>query len=368
MKADRALVIAWKELLQLRRDRLTLAMMAVLPVVLLLLFGYAINTDVRHIPTLVYDHDRSAESRDLVRRLEATGFYDVVGDVDGLRRDRARAALRTARAPPSSCRRATRADLAAGRAAQRAARRRRLGSPDRRRSAHEHGRVARRGALCGRAARRALTRVGGRARPEAARPGPRRSLQPRPAHGRLHRAGAHRRHPHDDHGHAHRDGHRARARARHARAAHRLAGPPRRARRRQDPAVRRHRLRADGAHPRVRGRIVFGVPDPRLAPAALRARVPVHRREPRHRPLLLDAREDAAAGDADVASSSCCRTSCSAGSCSRSRPCRGRRSALAGAAADPLPAHRARHRPQGQRVRRPRGSSSCGSRPSSWRS
>jgi ABC-2 type transport system permease protein len=75
--------IAWKELLQLRRDRLTLAMMAVMPVVLLLLFGYAINTDVRHIPTLVDDHDRSAASRDLARRLEATGFFDLVGDVHG---------------------------------------------------------------------------------------------------------------------------------------------------------------------------------------------------------------------------------------------------------------------------------------------
>ena len=96
----RALVIARKELLQLRRDRLTLAMMAVMPVVLLLLFGYAINTDVRHIPTLVDDHDRSAASRDLVRRLEATGFYDLVGDVYGydeieqaLRSDRARVVL-----------------------------------------------------------------------------------------------------------------------------------------------------------------------------------------------------------------------------------------------------------------------------------
>jgi ABC-2 type transport system permease protein len=96
----RALVIARKELLQLRRDRLTLAMMAVLPVVLLLLFGYAINTDVRHIPTLVDDQDHTAESRDLARRLEATGFYDVVGIVHGyddieraLRSGDARAAL-----------------------------------------------------------------------------------------------------------------------------------------------------------------------------------------------------------------------------------------------------------------------------------
>jgi ABC-2 type transport system permease protein len=77
----RPLVIAKKELLQLRRDRLTLAMMAMLPIVQLLLFGYAINTDVRHIPTVVYDQDHSAASRDLARGLQATGFYDVVGAV-----------------------------------------------------------------------------------------------------------------------------------------------------------------------------------------------------------------------------------------------------------------------------------------------
>jgi ABC-2 type transport system permease protein len=76
-------VIAWKELRQLRRDRPTLAMMAVLPVMQLLLFGDAINTDVRHIPMVVYDQDRSAASRDLARSLEATGFYDLTGEVRG---------------------------------------------------------------------------------------------------------------------------------------------------------------------------------------------------------------------------------------------------------------------------------------------
>lgn len=77
----RVFVIAWKELLQLRRDRLTAAMMFALPIVQLLLFGYAINTDVRHIATVVMDDDRSAASRDLVRSAESTGFYDVVGHV-----------------------------------------------------------------------------------------------------------------------------------------------------------------------------------------------------------------------------------------------------------------------------------------------
>jgi ABC-2 type transport system permease protein len=96
----RVFVVAWKELLQLRRDRLTLAMMVLLPIVQLTLFGYAINTDVRHTPTIVYDQDQSAASRDLARTLEATGFYDVLGNVSGyeeiedaLRAGKARVAL-----------------------------------------------------------------------------------------------------------------------------------------------------------------------------------------------------------------------------------------------------------------------------------
>ncbi len=79
----RPLAIAHKELRQLRRDRLTLAMTVVLPLAQLLLFGYAINTDVRHIPTVVFDQDQSAASRDVPRTLAATGFYDIVGHVRG---------------------------------------------------------------------------------------------------------------------------------------------------------------------------------------------------------------------------------------------------------------------------------------------
>lgn len=79
----RVAVITRKELLQLRRDRLTIGMMVMLPLMQLLLFGYAIDTDVRHSPTVVFDSDHSEPSRDLARRLEATGFYDLVGAVDG---------------------------------------------------------------------------------------------------------------------------------------------------------------------------------------------------------------------------------------------------------------------------------------------
>ena len=77
----RLFTIAWKELIQLRRDRMTLGRMVGLPVMQLLLFGWAINTDVRHMPTVIYDQDQSAQSRDLVRSMEATGYYDVVGHV-----------------------------------------------------------------------------------------------------------------------------------------------------------------------------------------------------------------------------------------------------------------------------------------------
>jgi ABC-2 type transport system permease protein len=97
---SRPLIIAWKELVQLRRDRLTLAMMVGLPLVQLLLFGYAINTDVRHMPTVIYDQDGSSQARELARALEATGTYAVVGGVRSydeidrvLRSGRARVAL-----------------------------------------------------------------------------------------------------------------------------------------------------------------------------------------------------------------------------------------------------------------------------------
>ena len=77
----RILVVARKELIQLRRDRLTIGMMVMLPLMQLVLFGYAIDTDVRHMPTVVLDADRTASSRDLARRLEITGFYDRIGEV-----------------------------------------------------------------------------------------------------------------------------------------------------------------------------------------------------------------------------------------------------------------------------------------------
>lgn len=91
----RLLAIAWKELMHLRRDRISIAMIAVLPTVQFLLFGFAIDTDVRHVPLAVLDRDPSPASRDLVRRLEATTYYHAIGAVGGY--DEAGRALREGR-------------------------------------------------------------------------------------------------------------------------------------------------------------------------------------------------------------------------------------------------------------------------------
>lgn len=69
--------IIQKEFIQMRRDRLTLAMMVMLPIVQLLVFGFAINTDVKHLSTVVFDQSKSQESRELTAAFTASGYFDV---------------------------------------------------------------------------------------------------------------------------------------------------------------------------------------------------------------------------------------------------------------------------------------------------
>jgi ABC-2 type transport system permease protein len=72
-----------KEFIQMRRDRLTLGIMVGIPVIQLLLFGFAIQTDVRHIPTVVLDESRTPTSRELIAAFENTGNFRIVGHVNG---------------------------------------------------------------------------------------------------------------------------------------------------------------------------------------------------------------------------------------------------------------------------------------------
>jgi ABC-2 type transport system permease protein len=69
--------IVVKELRQLRRDRLTFAMIIGVPTMQLVLFGYAINSDVRNLPTAVLDQANTARSRELVAQMGATGVVSL---------------------------------------------------------------------------------------------------------------------------------------------------------------------------------------------------------------------------------------------------------------------------------------------------
>ena len=66
-----------KEFTQLTRDRLTYAMILLLPIVQLLLFGYAINDDPRHLPTAVLVQDHGAFSRSVLTAMQNSGYFDI---------------------------------------------------------------------------------------------------------------------------------------------------------------------------------------------------------------------------------------------------------------------------------------------------
>lgn len=72
-----------KEFIQMRRDRVTFGIMVVLPIVQLLIFGFAINTDVKHLPTIVFDQSLQQESRDLLAALEASEYFQVKASATG---------------------------------------------------------------------------------------------------------------------------------------------------------------------------------------------------------------------------------------------------------------------------------------------
>ena len=116
MNPRKVWAIALKELRQAARDPLTLGMLLGVPTMMLLMYGYALNFDVRHVPLAVQDLDKSARSRDLVASFVNSTYFDLGtelpagADLDRVTETRlARAILRI---PEGYAR-----DLAAGRAA-----------------------------------------------------------------------------------------------------------------------------------------------------------------------------------------------------------------------------------------------------------
>lgn len=74
----RIYAILYKEFKQIRRDTTMLRLLILLPIIQILIFGLAINTEVKHIPTVVFDQCRQQESRELIDVLVATDYYDVI--------------------------------------------------------------------------------------------------------------------------------------------------------------------------------------------------------------------------------------------------------------------------------------------------
>jgi ABC-2 type transport system permease protein len=77
LSLTRIAAVMVKEFTQLRRDRITYAMILVMPLMQLLLFGYAVNTDPRHLPAAVVSHDHGRLANALVATLERTSYVDV---------------------------------------------------------------------------------------------------------------------------------------------------------------------------------------------------------------------------------------------------------------------------------------------------
>ncbi|MBU6474724.1 MAG: ABC transporter permease [Alphaproteobacteria bacterium] len=79
LRRMRAIMV--KEFTQLRRDRTTFSMIIMIPVVQLLIFGYALNTDPKHMPTALLVRDHSVFSRSIVSALEESDYFSITGSV-----------------------------------------------------------------------------------------------------------------------------------------------------------------------------------------------------------------------------------------------------------------------------------------------
>jgi drug efflux transport system permease protein len=78
MSFTRFLAVARKEVVQILRDARSLIIVVIMPVILVLLFGYGVNLDLKGLPVYVYDRDGSQQSQDLLKRFQASAYFDVV--------------------------------------------------------------------------------------------------------------------------------------------------------------------------------------------------------------------------------------------------------------------------------------------------
>jgi ABC-2 type transport system permease protein len=78
MSLRRVLAMMRKEVIQIYRDPLSLLVIFAMPVVQLVIYGYGVNLDIKHIPLCVYDQDGTQFSQDLLKRFQATDYFSIV--------------------------------------------------------------------------------------------------------------------------------------------------------------------------------------------------------------------------------------------------------------------------------------------------
>ena len=77
----KAISVGRKELRQIARDRRSLVILLFVPAFFLLVYGYALSWDIRHLRLAVADRDRSAASRSLISAFVNSGYFDMVADI-----------------------------------------------------------------------------------------------------------------------------------------------------------------------------------------------------------------------------------------------------------------------------------------------
>jgi ABC-2 type transport system permease protein len=85
MSLRRTRAVFVKECRHILRDVRSLIMALAVPLVMLLLFGFALSLDVDHVPTLVYDSDRTSQSRELIERFAGSRYFQILGYVTSYR-------------------------------------------------------------------------------------------------------------------------------------------------------------------------------------------------------------------------------------------------------------------------------------------
>ncbi|MGB9206191.1 MAG: ABC transporter permease [Terriglobales bacterium] len=78
MSFTRFLAVANKEVVQILRDTRSLIIVVIMPVILVLLFGYGVNLDLKALPVYVYDRNGSQQSQDLLKRFQASDYFNIV--------------------------------------------------------------------------------------------------------------------------------------------------------------------------------------------------------------------------------------------------------------------------------------------------